>query len=295
MVSKNLLIVHQQSGFSTYDRSIKALKYIASKIDYVSKISIVVADNRIQSAKKLDDVYIIPSENRYREFSGWSAAMLFGKGLMCGEPYNLILSNETMLNHRPFDQALLTAFILVFNKCFQERGACYAGDVDRITASPPFYYSDVDRYISTYLCGMNWSAIQLSDSIIPREDYEENFIISFNESSVLADNSTIKNTNYGLMLECYLYKKIPGIKMKKWWDHSKLTPNNYEKFRLKLLSILIEMGISQNLFEKGCRLLDVKAYIKRDYLQSANFFVKRVIFSLRWKINRYKKILSGSL
>lgn len=295
MVPKNLLIVHQQAGFSSFDQSLKTLRYISSKIDNVLKILIVVADNKILLPKKIGDVHVIPSENRYREFSGWNAATAFGKDLMGGESYNLILSNETMLNHRPFDKALLTAFILAFNKCLKDEEPRYAGDVDRITAAPPFYYSNADKYISTYLCGMNWSAVQLLDSIIPRTDYEENFINEFNEISVIANNSVIKNTDYGLMLECYLYKKIPGVRMKKWWDHSRLKRNNYEKFRLKLLSILIEMGISQALLEKGCILLDVKNFVERDKFQGANFFLKRVVFSLRWKLNRYKKILSGSL
>jgi hypothetical protein len=295
MVPKNLLIVHQQAGFTAFDQSLKTLRYIGSEIEHVSQIFFVVADNKIQLTKKVGDVHVIPSKNRYREFSGWSAGIDYGKSLMGGEPYNIILSNETMLNHRPFDEALLSAFILAFNKCFQIKESCYAGDVDMINAPPPYYYSNFDKYISTYLCGMNWSAVQLFDSIIPRADYEQNFINEFNRISMIANNSAIKDTDYGLMLEGYLYKNIPTLKIKKWWDHNNLNKNNYEKFRLKMLSILIEHGISQYLQEKGCQLENVKDHVRRNAVKKTLFFFKKIDFAVRWRANRYKKFLKGTL
>lgn len=295
MVSKNLLIVHQQSGFTAFDQSLKTLRYIESKIEHVSQIFFVVADNKILLPKKVGNVHVIPSKNRYREFSGWSAGIDYGESLMGGEPYNIILSNETMLNHRPFDEALLNAFIFAFNKCFRVRESCYAGDVDKINAPPPYFYSDFNKYVSTYLCCMNWSAIQLLDSIIPRADYEESFIDEFNETSVVAKNSPIKDTGYGLMLEGYLYKNAPGLKIKKWWDHNRLNTNNYEKFRLKMLSVLIEHGISQNLQEKGCQLVNVKKYVRRNTVEKILFFCKKIEFACRWRANRYKKFLNGTL
>jgi hypothetical protein len=295
MVSKNLLIVHQQAGFIAFDQSLKTLRYIGSKIEHVSQIFFVVADNKLLSPKKVGDVHIIPSKNRYREFSGWSAGIDYGESLIGGEPYNIILSNETMLNHRPFDEALLNAFISAFNKCFRVRESCYAGDVDKINAPPPYYYSSIDKYISTYLCGMNWSAIQLLDSIIPRADYEVNFINEFNEISMIANNSVIKDTDYGLMLEGYLYKNMPILKIKKWWDHNNLNKNNYEKFRLKMLSILIEHGISQNLQGKDCQLENVKNHVRRNAIEKALFFFRKIEFAFRWRANRYKKFLKGTL
>ena len=78
MVSKNLLIVHQQAGFTTFDQSLKTLRYIGSKIEHVSQIFFVVADNKILLPKKVGDVHVIPSKNRYREFSGWSAGIDYG-------------------------------------------------------------------------------------------------------------------------------------------------------------------------------------------------------------------------
>lgn len=296
MVSKNILVIHQQSGFRSFDQSLDVLKYITSRLTMnYTDINFVIADNEIKTIKTNGNIHVIPCGNQYREFSGWESGLDYGKGLMGSQSFNLILSNETMLNHRPVDAALLNAFIATFNTCFRSSEACYAGDLDEINASPPYYHSNQSEYISTYLCAMNWKALQLINTIIPKLEYEKNFIKYFNCDTVISNDSSIKNTSYGIMLEGYLYKNISGLSIKKWWDHNKLNKKNYEKFRLKMLSILIEHGIAQNLQKNGCALENVKKNILRSPIKKSLFFFKRLKFSFQWRIRRYIKKINGSL
>jgi hypothetical protein len=292
---KNLLIIHQQSGFRQYKNSINFLNSLASNIKGRYKITVIVADNNIEKYQLIDGVHVMPCSNRFREFSAWSEALVFGKELIMNQACNLILSNETMLTHRPFDSVMKNAFVAAFNQCFENKMPAYAGDVDKINAKPPYYHSNNDLYVSTYLCGMNWGCIQLFDSIIPRADYEENFILSFKEDSVFSKNCAIKNTDYGLMLEGYLYKSVPNMKIKKWWDYYCLNENNFHKFRLKLLSLLIEAGISQNVQEKGCILIDIKKFTERNFFQLCKFYFKKIYFGVVWRLNRYRKMINNSL
>ncbi len=290
-----MLFIHQQTGFKHFKNSIKFLNILASNIQGNFKVTIVVADNSIKKIELVDGVYVVPCSNRYREFSGWSEALVYGKALLSSQECNVILSNETMLTHRPFDGVMKNAFIEAFDQCFASIEPAYAGDMDQINVSPPYYHSNRDLYISTYLCGMNWACIKLFDSIIPRADYEENFMSDFNCDSVISENSIIKNTDYGLMLENYLYKSEQNVKIKKWWDHNQLNDGNFHKFRLKFLAMLIEAGISQHAQEKGCKLIDMKEFSKRNFLQYCDFFLRKIKFSVGWRLNRYRRKMLGSL
>ena len=286
-----LVFIHQQSGSAYFDRCFSLLSNFAEDISCKVQPIFIVVDNRVSETVVSGGVHLIPSENIYREFSGWETALNYVRNNLKIQNMNLVLSNDTVLRHRAFDQAGYRSFLAGFQLIFNDVEPALCGDIDLIPCLSPYYSSSsVAEYASTYLCALNNSALKKLTSFIPEEDvfsYMENKI---NESSVLKVSTSLYKSNYGNYLEGQLYLKNKENKYP-WYGFEKLNENNYRKLQLKLLSIIIEHNISQKLSELGVKFVDVKKMIYRNNFEKITYRILRIKYSISWRLTRYLRLI----
>jgi hypothetical protein len=286
-----LVFIHQQSGGAYFDSCLSLLRRFAEDLSGEVKPIFVIVDNSISGVTVSGGEHTISSDNIYREFSGWEAALNYVRRDLEIQDMNLILSNDTVLRHRAFDRACYRSFLTGFQLIFNDTEPALCGDIDSIPCSPPFYLnSAVAQYASTYLCALNNLALRKLESFIPQEDVFTYLESGINEISVLRAETCLSKSLYGNYLEGQLYVKNKQ-NIYPWYGFEKLTKINYIKLQLKLMSIVIEHSISQKLFERGVKFIDVKKLIRRSIWEKLIFRVLKINYSISWRLAKYLKLL----
>jgi hypothetical protein len=271
-----IVFIHQQTGPQFFKTCFNLLAQFSKKIENSGTPIFIIVDNTVSRVRIEGNIHIVPSDNKYREFSGWEAGLKYARNTLHINEMNLILSNDTILRHRVFDRQWFNGFLSGFKKVFNGTEPALCGDIDRIYCKPPYYSgSEVDRYASTYLCAINHLGIRKLKSFIPEEDLFPYLNAEKNEKSVLNKTSDLNNSEYWKFLESKLYIKDKSNNYP-WYDFDVLRFDNYSKFQLKLLSIVIEHNISQSLIESGVKIFDIKEMVCRNYFEKFIYRLRRI-------------------
>lgn len=273
-----LVFIHQQSGPQFFRSCFGLLVKFSRKIKCTGAPVFIIVDNRALDITAEGNIHTIPSDNTYREFSGWEAGLKYVRNELHINEMNLILSNDTVLHHRVFDKQWFNGFLNSFKKIFNIADPAFCGDIDRIYCRPPYYSNSViDKYASTYLLGINYLAMRELKSFIPQEDVFFYMDKVENEVSVLKRVGGLTNSDYWYFLESKLYIKDKSNKYT-WYGFDILRLDNYKKLQLKLVSIVIEHNISQKLIERDVRFFDIKDMVYRTYSERLIYRLRRIKF-----------------
>ena len=277
-------LIHQQSSNSREVSNLNFLHQIADEC-FPGKYITIITDNSLQSSKFIHNLIYLPCSNEFREFSGWQAGISYlENNIGIQNISGILLSNETLLKHRPFDHAKKRAMIESINYSISLSNPIMAGDIDLIRSQGPYHYPAIDSfYVSTYFCYMNKAATKYLDIYSPDFDLFKILNPAPNDKSVVIEEERSRAPNHYQFIEEWLYKKHSGPK---WYAHKRLSKENYQKMSIKFLSIIIEHGISQKFTSLGGRLVDYKQFIRRSALEKLFFFLKRIRYSLGWRIQR---------
>jgi hypothetical protein len=277
-------LIHQQSSNSREIPNLNFLHQIADECfrgEYIT----IITDNSLQYFQTIHNIIYLPCNNEFREFSGWQSGIFYLENNVGIQNISgLLFSNETLLKHRPFDSAKKRAMIKSIKYSMSLPNPIMAGDIDLIRCQGPYHYPAIDSfYVSTYFCFMNKAATKYLD--IYRPDFELFKILNPtpNDKSVMIKEKRSRAPNHYQFIEEWLYKKHTGPK---WYAHERLSKENYQKMSIKFLSIIIEHGISQKFTTLGGRIIDFKQFIQRSALEKLVFFLKRIRYSLGWRIYR---------
>jgi hypothetical protein len=278
-------LIHQQSGESRERINLQFLRQIANQC-FEANYQIIITDNSIATPTAQENIIKLPCNNEFREFSGWEVGIHYLENEVGTDKLSgVLLSNETLLKHRPFDRAKRQAMIDAVQFIKSAPYPAMAGDLDLIRAQGPYHYPSMDSfYISTYFCFINKSARGLLKTLYPDKNLKELLNPKPNSESVLLQEKREFAAKHYQFIEEWLYKKHPGPK---WYAHEKLSKKNYGKMAMKFMSIIIEHGISQKFVIDGGKLVDYKGFIKRTLLEKIIFFLKRIRYSLGWRLNRF--------
>lgn len=269
-----VIFLHQQITNKNEKNSIDFLKKIANELNLDYKIIIIGEIN-----EKIDSkIFKIKGSNIYREFSSWEKGL---KYLGDEEFEILIISNETFFSHRAFDKYELKAHIEAFKSILEKNYPCASGDLAEILSSPPYYNSNSNKFISTYLMGLNKYIDRKTLSFLKGKEFFKELENQKNEISVIKKYSKYKNYEYIIDIENHLY--LDGV-ANKWYKHSKLKKENYEMMKLKLGSIILEHHFSQYLIANNVELVDYKKFIERKK------YIIYFILKLKWVIKKYARI-----
>ncbi len=274
-----LFFVHQQSSSKLEKKYINIFIGIAKKIDCKDfKILLIQNNQKVikKKVKKINQFCIkVFSDNEYREFSAWERGINYIRNDLHYKKFNLILTNETMIIHRNFDKNLLNAFINTIKKVLSNSNPTIGGEKNRIPCRAPYYRSNYPFYISTYFLVCNATAQTLIKTFIPKKNFIQNFNKNFKDSnrSIISSDSELNDTKYHYFLDQWLYKPLGKYK---WYAFQNLSENSFMKMRLKLISIIIEHKISQDLFRRKVLIVDTNYFMTKNLKSYILFFIKRV-------------------
>ncbi|MEA9604638.1 hypothetical protein VC159_09265 [Polynucleobacter sp. JS-JIR-II-c23] len=277
--------IHQQVGEYSEQVNLKFLSWIGNEC-FNGNFKVIITDNTIQKNITNQNYIKLSSGNEYREFSGWITGLEYLKlNTSSKEISGIVLSNQTMLSNRAFDIPMRNAIRAGIFMAQEFETPVMFGDLDLIRSQGPYFYKSIDSYyISTYFIFLNKSALDFINVLNPDDNLYKLFNKTPNCSSVLLGE--YKDIEYYKVIEGWLYKNHGGPK---WYLHEKLSLENYNYFSKKLFSILTEHGISQRFVNRGGRLIGYKQFINRTIIEEIIFFMKRVKYSLGWRIKKYKK------
>lgn len=290
----NITIIHLQFGEKNLKSILKFFFYYRDHYLDRAGLKIIIVENNPQSALLNNnhiyndpELHIIPGDNTFREFSGWTSGLCYLRDVLKITESNIIFSNDTMLRHRAFDESMKKAFYTGFRDIFSMETPAMIGDIDFLQSEPPSLTFQATKYLSTYLFALNSKAVQKIDTLLSPLNINDYFDRQDNEVSVF--NSDINlNSSYVESIEFWLYKKS---KQKKWYGHSQLTLLNFNSMRSKAMSIVIEHHLSDALVKKGIIMVDFKKYLHRNFVQKLVFFVAKKIYSIQWRMRKYFKAL----
>jgi hypothetical protein len=283
-----IYFIHQQSGSERQKECIKFLIKIGNLTG--SKYKILIVDNQLKESYEFNNIEFIPSGNKFREFSGWEAGLTSLRNRLSSTQElleGLIISNDTMLQHRIFDNGKFKGFIEGIDLYSEKSIPILFGDIDRISVNPPYYnnlYSS--EYVSTYLFYMNKAGFQLIDSFVV-----SNIAVITNEiknctSVVSGDAVNSEAKNYYQYIEKWLYQNNSGYK---WYKHRELTIDNYSEFKLKFESIVMEHFFSQIFIKKGGELVDWNLFVNRSkFTIRLDYLLKKIIYKFKLLVANYK-------
>lgn len=282
-------LIHQQGGNQNQNSNLQFLRQIADDC-FHHNYKIIITDSSISKVIHSPDLVYVPCDNKFREFSGWKAGILHLQQIgEIGNISGILFSNETLLKHRPIDNAIKLAITKSIKYSQSKLEPLLTGDVNLIRAQGPYHYSSIDSfYISTYFCFINKAAIQFLNVFIPDDEIFDVLNSSSNNRSVVLENMRSRAPYHYQFIEEWLYQERSGPK---WYAHERLSQKNYKKMYLKFLSIIIEHGISQKFVMSGGRLIDYKKNIKRGFFENCFFFLKRIRYTLGWRTYRLTRLI----
>ena len=287
-----ITVIHLQFG----DKNLKSiLRFFSDYFDqYVSEVGfkIIIVENNPNSSflKKSNLVgtsglHIIRGDNTFREFSGWTYGLRYLREELRISDSNIIFSNDTMLEHRAFDECMKKAFYLGFNDIFRSESPMMIGDVDSLPVAPPLFSFETNKYLSTYLFALNLNAVKRVHTLVSSDNICDYFHRQCNVVSVFNEVGKL-NIDYINSIEYWLYKKS---NQKKWYGHALLTIENFSAMKSKAISILLEHFLSDTLIKSGIGMVDAKNYLHRNFFQKIIFFASKKIYSLKWRLKKYCK------
>jgi len=286
-----IYFIHSQFGSKFQKSSINLLIKIAKKLK--KKFKIIIVDHLSKKNFQLaDNINSISSNHEYREFSNWESGLIYLRdkkpNLYNSQQFEgLVVSNDSVLQHRPFDIAKLDSFIEGVKSSISQKIPTLFGDVSEIKSSPPYFNeSRVSKYVSTYIFFFNKTGFKLLKSFI-NKNVDKIFCKNNENNSVLSNTGLVNNSkNYYQYLERWLYKKNL---YDKWYLHQALNHKNFDFLKLKFKSIVLEHYLSQSFVEKKGVLLDWNKFYKRDaFYYKINFYIKTINYEI---FSIYKYIL----
>ncbi len=278
-----LAIIHQQSSNIYIKKTLQFFSEISESLNLPKPPVIVIVDNGSATFKSSvnSQFHIISSSNDYREFSAWEMGLFYLRKNLGLKNFNLILSNETMLYHRVFDFSMKQAFLEGFKYIFSQERPFYFGDVDLIRANPPYYNgSSQKEFVSTYLVAFNVSAVSKIKTFIFFPEIDGNFYGSYELDSVIKKSSQLFRSDYASYLENQFYKPSTD---QKWYGFEGLSETNFNKMRLKLMSVVIEQSISQQIVGLGINIIDMKTFLNRGIINQFLYIARKIVYGIQWR------------
>ena len=274
ILKKPLIFIHQQNGIKNQKKCMQLLEDIA-KASKAIHIRYIVVDVTRSFEECFSNRHHLPGRNNYREFSSFEIGYQYVRDVLGIKDFNLVVSNETIYSHRIFSKRMKSGFIQTINYALQEDKPLLCGDVDVIKCKPPYFAYTSNKYISTYLFLMNSYAVKKFTSFLPDQNFEELFEYCYIGDSVFKKNANI-GAAYKILLEEWLYKRGDGGR---WYGFEELSKENFNKMKLKLMSIILEHNLCQKLEFEKVNILDIKTKINNDKIYKYTQAIKRIIKS----------------
>lgn len=288
-----IYFIHVQGGNKFQKSSIELLTKIADELK--KKYEIIIVDYFSKKNFQIDyNINFISSSSNYeyREFGNWETGLIYLRSKKLNS-YNqdkfegLVVSNDTVLRHRPFDIGKFEALVEGIKISTSLEMPILFGDVSEIKCNPPYFYnSKVSKYVSTYIFFFNKFGFKLLNTFI-NKNINKLFLKNYKANTVLSNVSLVNNAkNYYRYIEKWLYKKNQNDI---WYLHQDLNLKNFNFLKLKFKSIILEHHLSQSFIKKKGVLLDWNKFIKRNTLYSRfDFLIKKIIFKLLLIINPHR-------